>query len=63
VQLRAEYIGVMARVLSGHFKTYLAALEKMAAAVAGEAGTCTGGIYMVTDLRCVGLKLLFVVLH
>lgn len=36
VQLRAEYIGVMSRVLSGHFKTYLAALEKMEAAVAGE---------------------------
>lgn len=29
----------MARVLGGHFKTYLAALEKMEAAVAG--GGCT----------------------
>jgi hypothetical protein len=35
LQLRAEYVGVMARVLAGHFKTYLAALEKMVAPVAG----------------------------
>jgi hypothetical protein len=39
-QLRTEYIGVMGRVLSGHFKTYLAALEKMEAPVAGT-DTCT----------------------
>jgi hypothetical protein len=53
VQLRTEYIGVMARVLSGHFKTYLAALEKMEAAVAGEAGKGTRGILgslMITEL-------------
>jgi hypothetical protein len=49
VQLRTEYIGVMARVLSGHFKTYLAALEKMEAAVAGEAGTkARGGAHWTT---------------
>lgn len=36
LQLRAEYVGVMARVLAGHFKTYLAALEKMVAPVAGK---------------------------
>jgi hypothetical protein len=30
----------MSRVLSGHFKTYLAALEKMEAAVAGACFMC-----------------------
>lgn len=38
LQLRAEYVGVMARVLPGQFKTYLAALEKMEAPVAGWRG-------------------------
>lgn len=35
LQLRAEYVGVMSRVLAGHFKTYLVALEKMVSPVAG----------------------------
>lgn len=37
VQLCSEYIGVMSKILSGHFRTYLVALEKMVSPVAGPA--------------------------
>jgi hypothetical protein len=37
MQLRAEYVSVMSRVLAGHFKTYLSALERMVQPVAGQA--------------------------
>lgn len=37
LQLRAEYVSVMSRVLAGHFKTYLGALERMVTPAAGQA--------------------------
>ena len=33
-QIRNEYMAVMSRILSAHFRTYLSGLEKMVAAVA-----------------------------
>uniref|UniRef100_A0A383VE33 Uncharacterized protein n=1 Tax=Tetradesmus obliquus TaxID=3088 RepID=A0A383VE33_TETOB len=36
-ELRAEYVSVMSRVLAGHFKTYLGALERMVTPAAGQA--------------------------
>jgi hypothetical protein len=35
-QLRTEYASVVGRVLAAHFRTYLSAMEKMAAPVAGQ---------------------------
>ncbi len=35
-QIRNEYVGVLSRILSSHFKTYLGAMDKMHAAVAGQ---------------------------
>lgn len=35
-QLRAEYVSVVSRVLAAHFRTYLSAMEKMVAPVAGQ---------------------------
>lgn len=37
LQLRNEYVGIMSRVLAGHFKTYLVSLEKMVSPAAGPA--------------------------
>ncbi|KXZ50200.1 hypothetical protein GPECTOR_17g837 [Gonium pectorale] len=51
MEIRSEYVNVLSRILASHFRTYLGAMEKMQAAVAGptdvlgapEAGASGGG--------------------